>query len=171
MDSEEKRNKTINDLEDGFTLIFSAFKSIPDNLWKTKLDTTWEWDAHDLLAHMVGWDLEFIEGAKNFANGKPPQWDIYEDDEVNARYVAKFKNTPTKELLKSFETTRKEFVQLLRGYSKEEFKSLLERKVLSGSTLEDGTRYPWTFVEVVSWPWHDKEHAEDLEKFLSSHKQ
>lgn len=168
MNSEETRNKIITNLENGFSLIFSAFNKIPSDAWQTNLGEGWEWTPHDLLAHMVGWEIEFIEGAKNFKAGKPPQWDIYEDDEVNARYVKRFKDTPTNELLDMFKKKRDEFIQLIKAIGQEEFKELLNKEIASDHLLEDGTQHKWTFEEVVSWEWHEKEHTKDIETFLQN---
>jgi uncharacterized damage-inducible protein DinB len=79
------------------------------------------WSVKDVIAHMVYWDEEFLEGLKILREGKYPDYLDSDWDEVNAREVESRKGLSLEELARSLGQSGEMIRQYLEGLGEEEF--------------------------------------------------
>lgn len=82
----------------------------------TRVMVTPEWSVKDALAHLVGAERGMLGIAKRMLKGEDPQLPPgYNNDEYNARQVAKRKALSLAELRAELEATRAELIALLES--------------------------------------------------------
>lgn len=118
------------------------------------------WSVKDLLAHLVGWDITYLDAIKEMLDGRLPTFfSLYDRDwkTYNAGLVAKYKKEDFGELLASIEASHHGLIDYLKSIPAEEFDR--DRGVRSGST-------PMTIAWLLKFEIRDeKRHCQQILEF------
>jgi predicted RNase H-like HicB family nuclease/uncharacterized damage-inducible protein DinB len=113
-----------------------------------------EWTLHDLLAHIVAWEVLGAEGLRHMASGRNPDVEhVVDIDAWNRTQCEACRDKPWKELWAEFHATRVATVDALEAISVSDL-----NKTYPFPWGERGTAYQWVGVYVD----HDWEHAREL---------
>ena len=98
-------------------------------------------NLRDFLAHICAWLAKGLEVIPVLAQGSPYQQDWVDDDDFNARAVARYQNQTLEQVEEDFENLRTDFTALITE--------------LSDETLNHPDIYEWVYANAVQ---HYQQH-------------
>ena len=139
----------IENLGEGVRQIRLAAEALSDDAFLGPLGN---WTPRDVVAHLIGWNRYYVQGARQLLAGELPFYDIEPGEDysnVNARLVAEFSSENRPELLADHEKAAHELAEFLRTLSEGQW---------SGSTgvMLEGEEL--TIRQNVDWLIEDHHH-------------
>lgn len=124
-----------------------------------------DWTLKDILAHLSRWEAELIKLLWQTQQGKKPSSVHFEPgldvDRINAQWLQESKQRSLERVLEDFHAVRNQTILRVEGFAEKD--------------LNDPHRYPWlkgtplcTWIANDSYE-HEKEHLQDIQKWLSQH--
>lgn len=104
----------------------------------TRVMVTPEWSIKDAVAHLAGAERGMLRIAQRMARGEDPQLSPnYDNDEANARMVAKRKGQPLAEIRKELDASRAELMAFLEGLTADKLALMGQHPLEGETTLKD----------------------------------
>ncbi len=119
------------------------------------------WRLKELLDHIAGWDDAVLTALRSHAAGETPVVSAPRGiDYYNAQTVSRRETIPLEHTRREYEVTRRLLKQIILEMADERFSQPLVYPWGPKGTV-------WQMMEV--FVEHEHEHAEDLEKLVTSH--
>ncbi len=102
-------------LQEAHTVLYRTLNNTTDEQ-ATQIMVTPEWSVKDVASHLAGAERGMLRLAQRFAKGEDPQLPSdYNNDEYNARQVAKRKSMPLSEIRAELDTIQSDMATFLDG--------------------------------------------------------
>jgi hypothetical protein len=144
--------------------LLKILEGLPDEAYLEPGVVGDDWTLKDLLSHLTAWESELVTLVAFTRRGQRPKIEMGNRDveTLNAKWHAAFKDRPLDRVLADFHGVRQQ--------------TLRQVESLTDEQLAESKKYPW-LKEAPLWKWiaedsfeHDREHAEDVRKWLEQRK-
>ncbi|MBN1660092.1 MAG: type II toxin-antitoxin system HicB family antitoxin [Anaerolineae bacterium] len=148
-----RRDALVAELDAARDALLSAVALIPPGERASRL-VCGDWTLHDVLAHIVAWEIFGVDGLRDMAAGRPPDVEFIASLDVwNATEVQARREQPWPSLWQDLVDTRRDLRTVLTAMDPADL-----WRSFPFPWGDEGTSYDWLSVYID----HDREHAEQL---------
>lgn len=168
----------VSRLEETTSTLVKTLESIDSKNCQLPMRNDWSATPHEVMRHMIGWNVECKKAATDFLEGKRPEYEGREDSKYNNKFFDEYKDFEWEELQNLFIQTRIQLIDFIKRSDVSQIEEANSRGWIWEMAYEDNGSYDtWDdeykvenlkmeFHTIVDLSYHDKDHINDFVTFL-----